>query len=97
MDVVLVHPDIPWNTGNIGRTCVAAKTPLHLVKPLGFEIDDKWVRRAGLDYWNHLDLKLHDSWEAFLRCASARYGVSIFPRPLQSSSLRACANRPKPN
>ncbi|MCW5892348.1 MAG: tRNA (cytidine(34)-2'-O)-methyltransferase [bacterium] len=65
MHVVLVEPEIPPNTGSIGRLCVATDTPLHLVEPLGFMIDDKHVRRAGLDYWPHVRLHLHHDWIAF--------------------------------
>ncbi len=64
--IVLVEPEIPPNTGNISRTCAITGTKLHLVKPLGFSIDDKAVKRAGLDYWHHLDLEVHDSLQAFL-------------------------------
>jgi tRNA (cytidine/uridine-2'-O-)-methyltransferase len=64
--VVLVAPEIPQNTGSIGRLCVATDTTLHLIEPLGFSIDDKHVRRAGLDYWPHVRLRVHASWEAFL-------------------------------
>ncbi|OGQ45869.1 MAG: tRNA (uridine(34)/cytosine(34)/5-carboxymethylaminomethyluridine(34)-2'-O)-methyltransferase TrmL [Deltaproteobacteria bacterium RIFCSPLOWO2_02_FULL_44_10] len=60
MKVVLYQPEIPQNTGNIGRLCVATQTPLYLVKPLGFAIDDKEVKRAGLDYWQYLDLTVID-------------------------------------
>jgi len=59
--IVLVEPEIPQNTGNIGRTCVGASCELHLVKPMSFEIDDTKVKRAGLDYWPHLSWKIHDS------------------------------------
>ena len=55
LNIVLHEPEIPANTGNIGRTCVATGTRLHLIKPLGFDISDKAVRRAGLDYWSKLD------------------------------------------
>jgi tRNA (cytidine/uridine-2'-O-)-methyltransferase len=64
--VVLVAPEIPQNTGSIGRLCVATDTTLHLVDPLGFVIDDRHVRRAGLDYWEHVRLARHATWEAFL-------------------------------
>jgi tRNA (cytidine/uridine-2'-O-)-methyltransferase len=64
--VVLVAPEIPQNTGSIGRLCVATGSPLHLIDPLGFLVDDKHVRRAGLDYWEHVELARHPSWEAFL-------------------------------
>lgn len=63
--VVLVHPQIPQNTGNIARSCAATGVPLHLVGPLGFQVDDKKLKRAGLDYWSHVCVKVHDSWEAF--------------------------------
>jgi len=63
-EVVLVEPEIPNNTGNIGRTCVAAGCRLHLVHPLGFDISEKACRRAGLDYWPRLDLREHASWNS---------------------------------
>src|SRR5262249_22671182 len=56
--VVLVYPEIHWNTGNAGRTCVATGAMLHLIAPLGFSLDDREVKRAGLDYWGHLDLRV---------------------------------------
>jgi tRNA (cytidine/uridine-2'-O-)-methyltransferase len=61
--VVLVEPEIPPNTGNIGRLCLATGSTLHLVKPLGFSIDDRELKRAGLDYWKEVDVKLWDSFE----------------------------------
>ena len=67
MHVVLVAPEIPQNTGSIGRLCVATGARLHLVDPLGFTVDDKHVRRAGLDYWPHVQLTRHASWDAFER------------------------------
>jgi tRNA (cytidine/uridine-2'-O-)-methyltransferase len=63
--VVLVHPQIPPNTGNIARTCAATQTELHLVAPLGFELSDRYLKRAGLDYWPFVSLQCHPSWEAF--------------------------------
>ena len=63
--IVLVEPQIPPNTGNIGRLCIATKSRFHLVKPLGFDISEKAVRRAGLDYWKHVDLTVHESFSAF--------------------------------
>ncbi len=66
LHIVLVEPEIPNNTGNIGRTCVTTGCKLHLVRPLGFEIDEKACRRAGLDYWPRLDLEEHDSLDAYL-------------------------------
>jgi tRNA (cytidine/uridine-2'-O-)-methyltransferase len=63
--VVLVNPQIPPNTGNIARTCAATQTELHLVGPLGFEISDRYLKRAGLDYWCYVDLHYHASWVDF--------------------------------
>ena len=66
INIVLVEPEIPQNTGNIARTCAATGAALHLVRPLGFEIDDRKLRRAGLDYWNKLDITYYDSLSDFL-------------------------------
>lgn len=66
INVVLVEPEIPQNTGNIARTCAATGGKLHLVHPLAFDISDKYVKRAGLDYWDKLDIEEHASFEAFL-------------------------------
>ncbi len=66
LNIVLVEPEIPQNTGNIARTCAAIGAKLHLVKPLGFEISDKYVKRAGLDYWDKLDIEEHNNLDAFL-------------------------------
>ncbi len=66
MKVVLVQPEIPPNTGSIARTCAGMRIPLHLVKPLGFSLDDRHLKRAGLDYWPHVDLTVHESWQDFL-------------------------------
>jgi tRNA (cytidine/uridine-2'-O-)-methyltransferase len=60
-NVVLVEPEIPPNTGNVGRLCLATRSTLHLVKPFGFSLDDRQLKRAGLDYWNEIDLKIWDS------------------------------------
>jgi len=67
MHIVLVNPEIPQNTGNIARTCAATGLVLHLVKPLGFSLDDKYMKRAGLDYWFMTDVRVHESWDDFLR------------------------------
>src|SRR5262245_11188675 len=64
LNVVLVEPEIHWNTGNIGRTCLAVGAQLHLVRPLGFELDAREVRRAGLDYWPRVQPRLWPSWTA---------------------------------
>ena len=63
--VVLVHPEIHWNTGNAGRTCLATGAMLHLIEPLGFSLDEKQVRRAGLDYWEHVNPRVWPGWETF--------------------------------
>ncbi len=66
MHIVLHEPEIPSNTGNIGRTCVATGTELHLIRPLGFSLDEKNLRRAGLDYWQDLKLHVYDDFQDFL-------------------------------
>lgn len=66
MNIVLFEPEIPANTGNIGRTCVATGTKLHLIEPLGFKLNEKEIRRAGLDYWKDLDVTLYDNFEDFM-------------------------------
>ena len=63
--VALVYPEIHWNTGNAGRTCLAAGATLHLIEPLGFSLDEREIKRAGLDYWEHVDVRVWPSWEAF--------------------------------
>ena len=66
LNIVLFEPEIPANTGNIGRTCVATGTRLHLIEPLGFVINDKMIKRAGMDYWNDLDVTIYDDYQDFL-------------------------------
>ncbi|AUC61574.1 tRNA (cytidine/uridine-2'-O-)-methyltransferase [Cyanobacterium sp. HL-69] len=75
--IVLVHPQIPPNTGNIARTCAGTATELHLVGPLGFEISDRYLKRAGLDYWPHVKLSYHNDIEEFLGVAKQRGGRLI--------------------
>jgi len=65
LNIVLFQPEIPQNTGNIARTCVLTNSKLHLIKPLGFSLDEKHLKRAGLDYWQYLDLEIHESYEDF--------------------------------
>ena len=65
MNIVLLEPEIPANTGNIGRTCVASGSVLHLIKPLGFSLDEKQLKRAGLDYWPKLEYYLYENYEDF--------------------------------
>lgn len=66
INIVLLEPEIPQNTGNIGRTCKAMGAVLHLIKPLGFSVEDKYLRRAGMDYWKDLDVRYHRSFKHFL-------------------------------
>ncbi len=66
INVVMVEPEIPQNTGNIARTCAATNSKLHLVHPLGFSISDRYLKRAGLDYWDKLEIEEHNSLKAFL-------------------------------
>ncbi len=65
-EIVLFEPQIPQNTGNIGRLCVNTDTRLHLIEPLGFSLDEKYIRRAGMDYWQYVNLSVHKSWGDFL-------------------------------
>ncbi len=67
MNIVLLEPEIPANTGNIGRTCVATGSRLHLIKPLGFSLEEKELKRAGLDYWKNLDVTVYENFEDFLQ------------------------------
>ncbi len=79
LHIVLVEPEIPPNTGNIARLCACTGCKLHLVHPLGFEITDKQLKRAGLDYWQYLDVQEHDSWQAVRRAIgenSTWFGLS---------------------
>lgn len=73
LHIVLVEPEIPMNTGNIARTCAATRTALHLVRPLGFDISDRAVRRAGLDYWPMVDLHVYENLDAFFQACPGRY------------------------
>lgn len=86
VDVVLFEPEIPQNTGNVARTCAATHTPLHLVEPLGFQITDRHLKRAGLDYWRHVQLSVHPDVHALRLslsgsrwvCFSSRAGTSFY-------------------
>ena len=66
MNIVLLEPEIPQNTGNIGRTCCATGTKLHLIEPMGFRINEKALKRAGMDYWDDLDVTIYDSYRDFV-------------------------------
>jgi tRNA (cytidine/uridine-2'-O-)-methyltransferase len=90
LHIVLVQPEIPPNTGSIARLCAAIGCRLHLVRPLGFSLDDRYLKRAGLDYWPHVDLRVHEGWEEFCAveqpnhplCFSARAEVPYTAAPL---------------
>jgi tRNA (cytidine/uridine-2'-O-)-methyltransferase len=71
LHVVLVNPEIHWNTGNAGRTCLAVGATLHLIEPLGFSLDERQVKRAGLDYWEHVDLRVWPDWTTFAEALPA--------------------------
>ena len=82
--VVLYAPEMPANTGNIGRTCVATGTKLHLIRPLGFQINDKMLKRAGLDYWPDLDVTVYDGYPEFL---SLNPGAHIYMASTKSRQI----------
>lgn len=86
--VVLFQPQIPPNTGNVARTCAATNSELHLIEPLGFEINDRQLRRAGLDYWPWVKLHRHADFAAFSQHRLERGGASARPEPPRRSSLR---------
>jgi tRNA (cytidine/uridine-2'-O-)-methyltransferase len=77
LHVVLVNPEIPHNTGAAGRLCLATGARLHLVKPLGFSLDDRQVKRVGLDYWKDVDVQVWENWEEFSNSVSAGAGVYL--------------------
>lgn len=84
MNIVLHEPEIPGNTGTIGRTCVATGSRLHLIEPLGFQINDKTLKRAGLDYWPHLDVTIYENFEDFL---DRNPGARIFMATTKAKKL----------
>jgi len=92
VEIILYQPEIPPNTGNVARLCAAARTRLHLIKPLGFSLDDKYLKRAGLDYWPAVDLHVWDDWATFFQgwngarlvFTSARRGVPFHRFRFQS-------------
>lgn len=95
LNIVLVEPEIPQNTGTIGRLCLATGSTLHLVEPMAFEITDKHLKRAGLDYWEHLKVIRHSSIEAFLKSlpqeadlvfVETRSGKTIYEHPFKKGS-----------
>ena len=78
LNVVLHRPVIPWNTGNSGRTCLGFGAALHLIGPLGFDVGDAAAKRAGLDYWPHVDLRLHENWDTFERDVMPEFSNLFF-------------------
>ncbi len=80
MNIVLYEPDIPGNTGNVGRTCVATDSTLHLVGKLGFSLDDTHVKRSGLDYWEKVKLVKHKDWDSFYASLSAQASLYLFSK-----------------
>lgn len=89
MHVVLYQPEIPPNTGSIARLCAATDTPLHLISPLGFKIDDKHLKRAGLDYWKYVDVRLYSCWEDFSRQQQGKRLLLYSKRAKQSYTTAA--------
>ena len=84
LNIVLFEPEIPFNTGNIGRTCVATNTRLHLIEPLGFRLDEKQIKRAGMDYWDQLDLTTYIDYQDFL---DKNPGAKIYMATTKSPNL----------
>ena len=93
INIVMVEPEIPQNTGNIARTCAATGAKLHLVKPLGFSIDDKYLKRAGLDYWDKLDIEIYENLEEFLNKYSAVSDAEPFAQSIATfNPLKSISN-----
>ena len=90
MHIILHQPEIPGNTGNIGRTCAATGTPLHLIEPLGFRLDEKSIRRAGMDYWFQLDVKRYTNFDEF---QGRHPGAKIWMATTVPSSCRVPGTR----
>ncbi len=80
LNVVLLEPEIPSNTGTIGRSCVLTGTRLHLIEPLSFSLEDRMIRRAGMGYWHDIDLVIHPSWDAFLTAAGPNARLWFFTK-----------------
>jgi tRNA (cytidine/uridine-2'-O-)-methyltransferase len=89
MHIALINPEIPWNSGNVGRTCVATGTTLHFVGKLGFKIESKEIRRSGLDYWPALDYKVHADFNAFLASLPEQTPLIFFSTKAEKSYCNA--------
>src|SRR5476649_1860839 len=85
VNMVLFEPDIPGNTGNVGRSCVATGSTLHLVGKLGFSLDDSHVKRSGLDYWEKVQLVRHQNWESFLLALPPQAALYFFSKKAQKN------------
>lgn len=92
LHIVLVRPEIPHNTGAIGRVCVGIDCALHLIRPLGFHVDDYHLKRAGMDYWQHVHLSIHDTWDAFLETVKPSHLFFLSTRG--EKSLYTCSFHP---
>ena len=91
LNIVLHEPEIPANTGNIGRTCVATGTRLHLIEPLGFRLNEKAIKRAGMDYWEHLDVTRYLDYEDFLMFGKESAGI---PEDILVKNQETCVRIP---
>jgi len=87
--IVLFEPEIPQNTGNIGRMCALTRSRLHLIRPLGFKITDRNLRRAGMDYWRRLDVHVHENWRAFRESSLAPARLWLFTTKAERSFWQA--------
>src|SRR3989338_6388510 len=85
MNIVLFEPQIPGNTGNIARSCVGTQSTLHLVGKCGFSLNDKYLKRAGLDYWEHLSLKTHRDWDSFLSAIPENAPLFFFEKDAEQN------------
>ena len=88
LNIVMVEPEIPQNTGNIARTCAITGAKLHLVYPLGFSLDDKYLKRAGLDYWDKLEIEKHDSLEKFLEKYNQKNIICLWQQLKQNIAIQ---------
>ena len=87
MNIVLLEPEMPANTGNIGRTCVATNSRLHLIEPLGFKLNEKMLKRAGLDYWDKLDVTVYSDYQDFL---DKNPGAKIYMATTKAHKVYTC-------
>lgn len=93
LQIILYQPEIPQNTGNIGRLCAFTNTRLHLVGPLGFSLEDRYLRRSGMDYWQHLNVHFHHSWEDFASSALFPRRIWLFTTHASTSLWQATFHR----